>query len=408
MVWVGSKMNKIKELLKYWGQVFLIPIYWFSYITPRNKKIWLFGSTFGNRFADNPKYFYLYVNQYRKKEIRSIWISRNLSIVRMLQKEGYEAYYYKSFKGVFFCLIGGVYIFDNYSKDISFWLSGGAKKVNLWHGIPLKKINMDNEFDYARNPRNLKERLYYTLRRMSDEKPNHYVATTSKFLVNIFSSAFATKNVLVTGYPRNDNLINTNYIKNIYTKEELKLFKYLKNYKKVVLYMPTFRESEGKFFDVVNIREFNQFLDNENILFCIKLHPKSKLLKEFLLLKSKKIFIVNPDVDPYPILDKVDILVTDYSSIYFDFLLKDKPIIFFDYDYEEYISESRKLYFNYDEFTPGKRVKTMYELMNSLIEDDNYENKRKLIKDRVLDKYDYNNTFSDRLYEKIINIFTRK
>lgn len=113
-------------------------------------------------------------------------------------------------------------------------------------------------------------------------------------------------------------------------------------------------------------------------------------------------------MDPYPILDKVDILVTDYSSIYFDFLLKDKPIIFFDYDYEEYISESRKLYFNYDEFTPGKRVKTMYELMNSLIEDDNYENKRKLIKDRVLDKYDYNNTFSDRLYEKIINIFTRK
>lgn len=51
-------------------------------------------------------------------------------------------------------------------------------------------------------------------------------------------------------------------------------------------------------------------------------------------------------------------LVTDYSSIYFDYLLLDKPIIFFNYDLEEYLNNSRDMYFNYDEFTPGRKYKT--------------------------------------------------
>ena len=49
-------INKITDRLKYWGQLLLLPVYWLSFLFPRNKKIWLFGSTFGRRFADNPRY----------------------------------------------------------------------------------------------------------------------------------------------------------------------------------------------------------------------------------------------------------------------------------------------------------------------------------------------------------------
>ena len=128
---------------KYWGQLLLLPIYWCSFLVPRDRKIWLFGSTFGRRFADNPRYLYLYISQHKKKYgIRPIWISHNREIVSFLEKNGYEAYYYHSLRGIWYALRGKVYLYDNYSKDINFWQSGGAVKVNLWHGIPVSYTHL--------------------------------------------------------------------------------------------------------------------------------------------------------------------------------------------------------------------------------------------------------------------------
>lgn len=201
-------MYRITEAFKYWSQLLLLPLYWLSFLFPRNKRIWLFGSTFGRRFADNPKYLYLYMSQHREKlKIRPVWISHDRKIVEFLNRNGYEAYYYHSLKGVLMALRGRVYIFDNYSKDINFWQSGGALKVNLWHGIPLKKIQADNIFDKFRHPKNRWEKFKNFPRNLSDEKPGHYVLATSQFIRPIFSSAFNTDNVLVSGYPRNDILI---------------------------------------------------------------------------------------------------------------------------------------------------------------------------------------------------------
>ena len=85
--------------------------------------------------------------------LRPIWISQNEDVVQMLNSKGYEAYMYHSLKGIWFALRGKVYLFDNYSKDINFWQSVEVMKVNLWHGIPLKKIQHDNVLiaEYPRN-----------------------------------------------------------------------------------------------------------------------------------------------------------------------------------------------------------------------------------------------------------------
>lgn len=416
---LGIKKN-IKEI-KYWLQVFLLPLYWISFLTPRKKDIWLFGSTFGNRFADNPKYLYLYLNQgfhdNNETKIRPIWISRNKQIVSLLKRHKLEVYYKFSFKAILFCLIGKVYIFDNYSKDISFWLSGGAIKVNLWHGIPLKKINHDNKFDYARNPRNKKEKFIFALRTLSDEKPEHYVLTTSDYMKSIFESAFITKNIIVSGYPRND-CFHMKY-ENIMTDFEYKINQELAYYRsvnygdnkkknKVVLYMPTFRDSETKFFDVINFDELHNFLLNNNVLFCFKLHPKSKLserLNRTIYNKYSNFSIISNQTDPYSFLNEVDILITDYSSIYFDFLLTNRPIIFFDYDREEYLKSSRELYFEYDKFTPGEKVENMIELMNALLKDDNYQKQRENIRKLIMDKS--NNENSKQLFHDLMKTLYR-
>ena len=382
---------KITDRLHYWGQLLLLPVYWLSFLVPRDKKIWLFGSTFGRRFADNPRYLYLYVSQHRDElGIRPIWISHNEDVVKMLNAEGYEAYMYHSLKGIWFALRGKLYLYDNYSKDINFWQSGGALKINLWHGIPLKKIQHDNVFDKFRHPKNFLGKIKNFPRNISDEKPSHYVLTTSENLRYIFSSAFKTENILIAGYPRNQVLISDD-IKNIYLDEEnrdrKKIISFLKKKinggnKKMIFYMPTFRESEIL------------FLEENNTLFCIKLHPKSKLNEEFRNIQSENIMVINKDADPYVFLKMADVLITDYSSIYFDYLLLDRPIIFFAYDLEEYLNDSREMYFDYDEFTPGEKVNNYHELKKSILRcvnldnenRDEYSDSRRKIREKVFDE----------------------
>lgn len=374
-------MRQIINGMKYWGQLLLLPIYWLSFLFPRNKNIWLFGSTFGRRFADNPRYFYLYVGQLSSekgnpkadgcKGVRPIWISHSKELVDMLCKKGYEAYYHHSPKGIWYCLRGSVYLFDNYAKDISFWLSGGAVKINLWHGIPLKKIQHDNVFDRFRHPSSIRERIHNYPRNLSDEKPHHYVLTTSSFMEPIFSSAFQTENVLLCGYPRCDNLAG-HLIENALTQLEEhtvhEIKKQIKKYSdsKMIYYVPTFRDSETEFFRVMDLEKFREFLERQHITFCVKLHPKSKLREEFDGIKGEQILVIDADTDPYVFIEMADILITDYSSIYFDYLLTNRPILFFNYDLDMYLKDSREMYFDYDAFTPGRKASNQEELEQAI------------------------------------------
>lgn len=397
-------MKKLIESIKYWGQLLLLPIYWFSFFIPRNNDIWLFGSTFGRRFADNPRYFYLYMDQNISHTIRPIWISQNKGIVKELTLAGYEAYWYKSLKGIWFCLRGKIYLFDNYSKDISFYLSGGAIKVNLWHGIPLKKIQKDNQYDKVRHPKTEWEKLMYLPRTISDEKASHYILSPSSSFASIFSSAFATKHVIVCGYPRCDSFTSKK-IPPFLLKQERDCIKQIvqKQANKMLFYMPTFRDTETKFFDVVDINKLEDFLKRLNYLLCIKLHPKSKLQVRFRQLNSNSIVIIDSEMDPYPFIPYSDVLITDYSSIYFDYLLTSKPILFFCYDLEEYLAQSRKLYFPYETVTPGKKVHTLQELMNALehwedLVEESKSKKREQIKLTAFGRKAFS---SERLYQLI-------
>ena len=421
----NNQIDKLKKEWKYWSQIFLIPIYYLSCCSVRSKKIWLFGSSFGKRFADSPRYFYLYLSSLSEKQIRPIWISENQEIVKLLTGAGYEAYTKKSLRGLIFCLRGGVYLYDNYPKDISHYLSGGALKINLWHGIPLKKIQMDNLHDPVRHPKTLKSRMYFLLRRFSDEKPNHYILSTSTFYKPIFSSAFATKKVLVQGYPRTD-IYKGNLIENILLDLEKKALDIMKKEKesgkRILLYMPTFRDSETQFFDTLNLELLDQFLKEHNFLLCTKLHCKSKLRNEFQAISASTILNIDADCDPYVFVKDSDALITDYSSIYFDYMLCKKPIFYFHYDLETYLQQSRDLYFDYNDFTKGVKVKTGEELMQALEHFDqaveavleepaikNGEPNLAMERQRLLEKtFDFGNDYaSPALYQDIKKIIKK-
>ena len=426
-------MKKIVEGIKYWGQLLLLPIYWFSFLFPRSKRIWLFGSTFGRRFADNPRYFYLYVSQMAKKSlattatdnmtddnpcmvdgkpIRPIWISHNKEIVEFLHENGYEAYYNHSIKGIWYCLRGKVYCFDNYSKDISYWLSGGAIKFNMWHGVGNKCINFDNKHDKVRHPKNAWEKFKYFPRRLSDEKPSHYILSTSPMMSEIFARAFQVSedHVIEAGYPRNDILFedvndlqesenasdNNIHIRNLYLPEEQKLMDNIKECKqqglKVSGYLPTFRPSETKLFEVCNLEKLNQFLGEHDMKLVCKLHPKSGCRQAFEKMEYSNLYVVPAEVDVNAFLGNIDLLIADYSSVYSDYMLLDRPVVAFHYDYEEYAKDTRDAYFDWDEYMPDIKAYHQDDLESAILKvlknDDALEQRRR---------------FRGKLYEQLDN-----
>lgn len=404
------KENGIRQGIKYWAQLLLLPVYMLSFITPRNKRIWAVGSTFGSRWADNGRYFYLYLDQFERRRIRPVWISRRKAIVTFLREQGLEAYYVRSLKGIWYCLRAKVYIYDNYSKDICFWTSGGAVKVNLWHGSGNKKINHDNKFDYMRHPRSKRERFRTWLIRISNEKPTDYTVATSPMMEDIFVSAFATDHahILQEGYPRNDMLFDTG-MRNVCTAAEAAACRRMEEAhgagRKLAVYMPTFRASETKFFEVMDLEVFNSFLQKENILFLTKLHPKSKMKEAFAKVSCSHIINLDAEVDPYTFLSYIDVLVTDYSSIYSDYLMLNRPSVLFPFDFKEYSEDTRESYFPYDEYMPEIKAYTMEELMaymKAVLEKDTSEAGRLALRRKIFTTAD--GCASKRLCQKICEI----
>ena len=166
-------------------------------------------------------------------------------------------------------------------------------------------------------------------------------------------------------------------------------------------YMPTFRDSEVDFFEIMDLDLFNKFLKRNRIMFIVKLHPKSKLKKQFAGIDYSNIYNVNGEIDPYTFMGYVDMLTVDYSSVYSDFMLLDRPVVAFHYDYEKYHENTRDEYVPFDEYMPEKKAINMEELMNATLEvlrEDSHKEQRRISRDRMFRYQDGEST--KRLIEK--------
>ena len=358
----------IKKYIKYFPKVispFLFLIYCLVYFMPRNKKNWVFGSGVGMNFSDNAKYLFLYCSSL--SEINSYWITRNKALVKSLRNEGLRAYYKYSLKGLWLSISSKVYVYDSRTGSINHWTSAGALKVNLWHGSPLKTIDRDitvkhNAFYIGNHTWGPKR---YLVRMMMPEWfviADLMIATSDK-VKGYFNSAFGSKQIEVTGYPRNDIITNPNlYAK--YLGFEQQIINSITT-DKTILYAPTFRDTnrfERK--TPIEWSRLNDLLKKNNATFLIKLHRHdySMVMKE----EYSHIRLLDNESDMYPLFAKVDLLITDYSSIFFDFLLTDKPVLFYPYDKEIYLTQDRSMYDEYDTVTPGHKAYNFEEFYTKL------------------------------------------
>jgi len=264
------------------------------------------------------------------------------------------------------------------------------KIIDLWHGFPLKAMGYEDKTDAS-------------ITRLGKTWSNiDYISSYSDLFTEKMNSCIKTDldKYKITGSPRNDLLFNSeskNYLSEIFDKDF--------NNKKCIFYMPTFRVNlfkqvnEGNKqwnnifdFDCLDMDKFSLFLKEENIELVVKLHPAEEHIFINYLNGIEGInvisndMLVNRNLDLYEILGGADLLITDYSSVFFDYLLLDRPIIFTPTDIEIY-EQKRGFLFDYDSVTPGPKVKTQQnlqdEIKKSFLEKNYYENERQKITDKV-------------------------
>ena len=214
---------------------------------------------------------------------------------------------------------------------------------------------------------------------------------------------FQNKNVKILGFPRNDIFFNSSEIfDDLYTKY------HLKKYDKVILYCPTWRENaDAKNFGTKVAfssdfsMELNNFLKNKNFIMLIKKHT-SEIGKRLDIPNFSNIRNISKEIDIQEMLIHSDIIITDYSSVFKDFCLTGRPMIFYLFDYDEYSKNKGRLYTDFFNEVPGLLAMKEKDLLNYLMNIDaitsvaNYKEKYEhLIKDN---HFYQDGKSSERLY----------
>jgi CDP-glycerol glycerophosphotransferase (TagB/SpsB family) len=352
-----------------------------SKLITKDDKYWIFGSWMGQRFSDNSRYLYIYCleNKGSLGLDKIIWATRNKKLFQELKNKNLDVVYIPSLSSFYYHMKCGFAFFDqdiNLDLDSKYLLD--TKKINLWHGFPLKKIGQYREISKNNN-------VSWT------GNEGFKVLVTSELSSKVLSNAFniSIDNTINGCYPRNHFLLlNENKYNLAKEYECISIMKNeIKNGKKIVLYLPTFRDNKAlEFLGSESKGIKDKFIKNisDDFLFITKVHLGEHIFHNNEVENYSGVMNLSPEFDIYSILNLVDILITDYSSIYFDFLYLDRPIIFFPYDLSYYENFDRGLIFNYEKFTPGKKVYSVSDLERELYQPSKfYDVERKSIKDLV-------------------------
>lgn len=341
-------MKRIRIVLASVFRLFIfMPILLVSYFFPKDKNLWIFGSWFGLRYADNTRYMYEYLLQH--DGIKPVWITKNKSLIPVIKSLGGRVYYAYSFKGILTCMRAGRAFYVCGMSDISEYFVCGAQKIMFWHGIPLKKIIYDDDLRYPGGLLGRVKLLRDVFLRavLPDKRQNwDYVVSSSELVTSRLASAFRIKKdrILEVGYPRQDILSEAPA---------------LSGENRVFLYAPTHRQ-EGRgnftaldFFKDFEFEVYDELFRAQGVQFIINLHyyhDSSPLCERLQGLTNISLYLGG---DIYDLLGRVDLLITDYSSIYIDYLFLGRRIVFYSFDYDEYVSEDRGLYEDYIDSAPG-------------------------------------------------------
>ena len=334
-----------------------------TYLIPTDKKIIIFQSSNGRNYTGNPRYIYEeMVCQGLDEEYECIWFLFDTSIEIPGRCKKIRNNYFPYF---WYLMRAGFWVFDS-RQPLYCRKKKSVTYIQTWHGTPLKKLALDmDRMDMGGST----DTNDYHRQFLVTCKDWDYLISQNNFSTEIFRSCFAFKDrpILEIGYPRNDILIRDNKKDKII---EYKKMLGLPLDKKIILYAPTWRDNEYsvkgkyKFASKLNFDKAQKELSDEYI-FIVKYH----------YLVSDKI-----DWSPYEgfvyTFDETkdiawlylvsDMMITDYSSVMFDYSLLKRPMLFFAYDLQDYKENLRGFYFDFVEEAPGPISRDTNQLINDI------------------------------------------
>lgn len=259
--------------------------------------------------------------------------------------------------------------------------------VQTWHGTPLKRLAADMKEVHmpGTSTSTYKKNFYEEAQRWD------YLVSPNDYSTEIFKRAFHfNKEVLDVGYPRND-LFYKEEINNPTSIANLKERIGLPSDKKVILYAPTWRDDEfygkGEYkFDIkLDLFDMKERLGDEYVV-VLRMHY---LIADNLNVEGLEGFAYNfSDYDDIAELYLVsDILITDYSSVFFDYANLNRPILFYTYDLDKYRNDLRGFYIDFEKEAPGPVLMTSDEVIQTIEDIDNVYTQYQELVSRFNEKY---------------------
>lgn len=334
---------------------------------PVQKKTVLFIAFHGRGYTDNPRSIYEYmIQQERFQNYRFVWAikhhrQKNLNIPGAKIIEYFSLSY-------FYYLARSKYWIVN--CKLPMYVLKKKKQIYLqtWHGTPLKKLAFDIEVPegttFYRSGMN--EDMMHETYRVDVEKYN-YMISPSSFTTEVFQSAFRInrERLIETGYPRNDFLSN-------YDQDDVGAIKkqyHIPEDKKVLLYAPTWRDNsyvtKGYTFKLeVHFEKWQKILKDE---YVVIFKPHYLIVNDFDIDQFKGfVYFVPPEEDIRNLYIISDALITDYSSVFFDYAILKRPMYFYMYDLDMYRDHLRGFYLDIYKDLPGKIIEEEDELLREI------------------------------------------
>ncbi|WP_432749276.1 CDP-glycerol glycerophosphotransferase family protein [Pediococcus pentosaceus] len=347
-------MSSLKKQLKIIIRYVLIVINDILTLLPIKKGVVLFESFNGKGLTDNPKAIYDQLLEMDNQTAKLLYWGIKGQFFDEIVQQYPNAQILKrwSLKWIWISARANYWVFN--SRMPTWWKKNrNTKYVQTWHGTPLKHLATD--MDQVKLPGSTREK--YLKEFVSEAKRWDYLVAANQYSEDIFKRAFRFRNqFLETGYPRNDILVQKNQPTEIKALKQ----KIIGNgEKRVVTYAPTWRED-----DFISVGHYH-------FRWHFSLKKMMGLLPEDVMLLIRPHYLVTDRIDIKGFEDRVvidsttdmneiylitDLMVTDYSSVMFDFAILKRPMLFFAYDLEYYRDDLRGFYFDYYTELPGPIV----------------------------------------------------
>lgn len=357
------------------GWVLLAPI---ALLVPkRHDRIAVIGRQHG-RFLDNTKYFFLDAAS-AGQGFDVAFISEHAAVVNMIATSGFRALRYPHPAALWYLLRCTCVVVDStdWIRHVRRFLLLRARVVQIWHGVAFKRIELDKWRHETGRYRWFSSPVVFRLRMLLyhfNGRVVRYAAvcSTSRFYRDeVFAPAFLARHYPVTGYPRNGfgEGLSTSASEMVWHNVDVHVRSELAPWaaarRKLVLVAPTMRDSLRApiALDAVTLTTLNTFAAKHGFEFLFKFHPSDSHAAQ---VAGRHLHVCAADSDVYPLLPHCDALVTDYSSIYMDFLLLDRPVLFLITDGDSYSRKDREVQFDPASMMPGPRLANWDALLQTL------------------------------------------